>query len=83
MPRNDSVPGLNHVFTARVSAEVAASASVPLIAAGEISELAWVHPDDIPDRCRPYQTDRIWSALLRLEDPFAPVYHLEGRSITA
>ncbi|MDH6124946.1 NUDIX domain-containing protein [Kitasatospora sp. GP82] len=76
MPRKDSVPGLNHVFFARVSDEVAASATIPPKVLREISEIAWVHPDDIPDRCEDFQIRLIWLALLRLEDPSASVYHV-------
>ncbi|MGK4583950.1 NUDIX domain-containing protein [Kitasatospora sp. HPMI-4] len=81
VPREDSPQGVDHVFAAQVSAQAAAMATIPARALAEISEIAWVEPDYIPDRCTDDQTRRIWSALLRLTDPFAPVYHVDGRPI--
>ncbi|KJK58536.1 hypothetical protein UK12_09790 [Saccharothrix sp. ST-888] len=58
-------------------------ATIPARALASIGEIAWVEPDYLPDRCTDHQTRRIWSALPRLTDPFAAVYHVEGRAITA
>ncbi|MGK4582335.1 NUDIX domain-containing protein [Kitasatospora sp. HPMI-4] len=79
--REDAPQGIDHVFTAQVTTQTAATATIPARALATISEIAWVEPDYIPDRCTDDQTRRIWSALLRLTDPFAPVYHVEGRAI--
>ncbi|MGE7436104.1 NUDIX domain-containing protein [Kitasatospora sp. NPDC001175] len=73
--------GVDHVFTAQVTARTAATATIPARALAEVGEIAWVEPDSIPDRCTEERTRRIWSALLRLTDPFAPVYHVDGRPI--
>ncbi|MGK4582581.1 NUDIX domain-containing protein [Kitasatospora sp. HPMI-4] len=80
-PGMHALQSIDHIFTAQVSAQTAATATIPAKALAAISEIAWVEPDFIPDRCTDDQTHRIWSALLRLTDPFAPVYHVEGRAI--
>ncbi|MGK4580939.1 NUDIX domain-containing protein [Kitasatospora sp. HPMI-4] len=82
-PGTHAPQSIDHIFTTQVTAQIAATATIPAKALATISEITWIEPDYIPDRCTQDQTHRIWSALLRLTDPFAPVYHVEGRAITA
>lgn len=80
-----SVEGLNLVFDGGVVADDVV-VKLPAAKPGqrpELSEWAFVRPDQLGERCQPYQRRRISAALAALEDPVQRGYRVEGDTIWA